>query len=426
LPYFKDLYPEAKDDIFDPNVDLKEATGNEQPGGGESFSLEGGEAKIVYELLPNKRRSFLLWLLGFSWTTPPANTSSALNPFAPVAQSNQPGDRMFRRNPQAHPVMPWLRAAAVTFSGFPPAVQTVSQVPSQLDPQFVGPYFGQPPPFGAQTFKTLKSAALFPNFGPSPVTTPTPEPFISTVGINTYMTYQKVYATVTFKSHPWEFFEDYQIPNNQAEIYRNCFFDLASSVEMLSAENGPIGQMQWNETDVPPKMNAGGVTISPTVGTMITKAFGTLVSKNTLLLNWMWVPQEHISIASAPLFNPTNILNCIGTVNSTSFAGQPAGTLLMQPPKYVRFKWPATTVKFAGSNTGVGFYGYNIIIPFQKFDPQWSAPARFDANGNQINRGWRLLPWAPTLGWYEATRLDGRTHLLLESDHNAIFNHATF
>lgn len=398
MPSINDLYSEEPEDVFNPNTDLKEAMGNEQPGGGESLSLDGGEATIVYELDSNKRRSFTLWILGFSYTFP----------------LNDPGTPLNRFNPQPHPVFYWLRAHSVTFSGFSPQVVFTREVPIQASPGIKDVSPAQP---------TLKKQSVFPAFGPNP--TPVPAPAISATGINTYQMYLRCYATVKFKAYPYEFIDDADISGTGAEIQRNVFFDVASSVEMLSAENGPIGQLSFNET------TPGGPSFTPPIGPIpafripITKAFGTLVSKDIFVLNWMSVPQEFLSVAPYPLFIPKNILDCIGKVNSVDFAGFPAFTLLLQPPKFVRFRWPCMTTQ------GFGFYGYHIMIPFQHFDPPQTYN-NYAANSplgllpqHPQSVGYHLLPWAPNLGWYEAVRQDGVTHLLMEEDFNKIFEHVS-
>jgi hypothetical protein len=344
MPYLEDVYEEAPADVFDIDDDWVEYVGNTQPGGGGAFSPQGGEDTIVVETTQNKCRSMIRKVLGFAYA----------DNVAAVA-----GARLHRENPARHPRFPWLRAETVSFSGFPPDASG----------------------------GTLKGDALvFTGGGPTP-------PF--------YAKYQRVYATVRFKSFRWNFVDDNGVATNAAEINRNCYFDPASSVQMLSAE-GELGQMRWRET------GAGG----PTVGEPVKQAFGTLVSKSTLVLHWTRVPHEWVSAAAYPLCDFRKLNACIGTVNSAAFGPNtefPAGTLLMQPYRMTPYQWQISTL-----DGDLGFFGWDVQIPLERFDPPQGA----------AGRGYRTLPWPANLLYYEATRVDGTTHLLRESSFATIFDKA--
>lgn len=347
MPYLKDVYPESPEDEFDLATDWIEAMENRQPGGGENCGETAGDATIVVEVAQNKRRSMVRRVLGFAYAD----------------ETDDATARLHRENPVRHPVFPTMRATAINFSAFPPD----------------------------GSGGTLKAASVFDS--------PDDVPF--------YAKYQKVYATVKFRSFRCQFYDDFDVFNNAQELYRNTYFDPASSVEMLSAE-GPLGQMRWAETGAAPPSQ-------PTVGEPIKQTFGTLVSKNVYVLNWLRVPHEWISAEEYPLCDFRKINAIVGRVNSSEFGRFPTGTLCAQPPKYSPFQWQVS------SNKGVqGFYGWDIQIPFQHFDPDKGVPA-------SAFRGFQLLPWAPTLKWYHAVRSDPTvtTHLLPETDFNNLFKKAT-
>ena len=85
-----EILVEEPDAVFNAATDIKELIGDEQPGGGDAFALEAGEATLVYLLDWKKARSFLRWCLGFSY-----------------ADTTDPW-KLHRENPQLHPRFPWL------------------------------------------------------------------------------------------------------------------------------------------------------------------------------------------------------------------------------------------------------------------------------------------------------------------------------
>lgn len=211
MPYLGDILPEDSDATFDPSADILEIIGDEQPGGGDVFSLENGEATLIYLIDWKKARSFLRSCLGFSYADQGA-------PYA-----------LRRENPWYHPRFPWLTAGTVSFSSIAPLSNPDSGVPADA-----------------------------PNF---------PAVFLVTPPSKTAL-YQKCYCTVRFVHRPWTFRSDAAITGYQDELSRNVYVDPSPSVEMLSAE-GSLGQMKWAET------GAGGPTVGKPIptpfGTLVCK-----------------------------------------------------------------------------------------------------------------------------------------------------------
>jgi hypothetical protein len=353
MPYFADRYPETE---FSKSEWL-EVIGDNQPGGGEAFSLENGEASLVVEIPWRRARSFLIYALGWSYCREWKN---------PTANERVVDPALYRRNPVRHPRYAWLTAGTVTFNGKGPV--------------------------GTTGVGTKVSGA-----------------FTSGLPIGEY---DKIEATVRFVDRPWSFEDDTNLSgvvltDAAREARRNTYFDPAPTIEIISAEglshlvfaynNGPSGAPRGPGTQ------------------KIPAPFGTLMSKCTYVLNWMWVPHEFISGSDPLQFTPTRIEACTGRVNSADFMGFPTGTLLMQAPQYQRFRFP---VLDAGGKRG--FFGWNVKIPLQFFDP---------TRGNQVGvpggttfRGHQLLPWREDLNWYPAVRsLGGK--LYPEADFNNIFVH---
>jgi hypothetical protein len=213
MPYLGDILPEDADGTFDPESDVKEIIGDDQPGGGDTFSLQNGESTLVYLIDWLKARSFLRSCLGFSYADEGA-------PY-----------QLHRENPWVHPRFTWLRAGTVSFSATAPAVNASS------------------------------TPADRPNF---------PAVFADKVPSKTAY-YQKCYATVRFVGWDFPFLEDSEISSFSDELRRNVSIDLTPSVEMLSAE-GPLGQMKWTETGAGGAQPAIGSPINTPFGTLVAKA----------------------------------------------------------------------------------------------------------------------------------------------------------
>jgi len=159
--------------------------------------------------------------------------------------------------------------------------------------------------------------------------------------------YQYTLATVRFIDFKMPFYTDVEVFGD--EVQRNTFFSPVPSVEIISAEG----------------LNNIKFANGPSRGAAIPAPFGTLMSKMTKTFNWMWVPHEYISGSDPTQFTPQKILNCIGCVNSTTWNGHPAGTLLLQAPVFTRFRFPVQT------NNGLnGYFGWNVALPMQFFDPR--------------------------------------------------------
>lgn len=160
--------------------------------------------------------------------------------------------------------------------------------------------------------------------------------------------YDKIIATVTFADRPWSFQTDAGAYAPSQEMLRNTYLEPTPSIEVISAEG----------------INNIAFANGPSAGAAVPAPFGTLMSKITYTLNWMWVPHEYISTTSYPVLLPTKILACVGRVNADTFFGFPPGTLLLQAPVFQPHRFPIAT-----ADRTVGFFGWNVRFPIQYFDP---------------------------------------------------------
>lgn len=329
MPYYDDRHIESASETFTA-ADWLETIADQQPGPGDSFSLERGESVIVVEIDWRKARSFIRFVLGWSY-----------------ADQNAPF-RMHRENPVPHPRYAWLTADTVTLGGMGPV-------------------------------------------GVAGVGTRVAGVFDSSLPIAKY---SRVQATVRFVDRPWLFLPDSAATTPTDEALRNTYFDPVPSVEIISAEG----------------INTTKYANGPATGALIPAPFGTLMSKCTYTLNWMWVPNEYISGSNPSVFRPTRLEACTGRVNSDTFFDFPPGTLLMQAPQYTRFRFPIL------SDTVDGYYGWNVKIPLQFFDPPRGV---IDAT----YRGHQCIPYRPNLLWYGAVRGDAVSKIYSEASFISMFKH---
>lgn len=271
--------------------------------------------------------------------------------YTPYPTGSDSSRRLVRENPVRHPRFPFLTASSVSFQGISPL--GVEGVGTKVD----------------GIYSTSVPVAA----------------------------YDKTIATVTFTDRPWRFQEDGGSYDPAAEASRNTYFDPVPSVEIISAEG-------LNNIKFANGPGAGGPPIPA--------PFGTLMSKTTYTLNWMWVPHEYISTTTYPLLTPTAILACVGRVNSDTFLGIfPPGTMLLQAPVFTPFRFPIATAEPAADE---GFFGWNVRLPLQYFDPTRGVA---DAN----YRGHQCVPYRPNLLWYGAQRELG-DKVFPEADFSTIFS----
>jgi hypothetical protein len=268
--------------------------------------------------------------------------------------------KLHRENPTYHGRFPWLTADNITFQGVEPSYN------DDMGGFLVEGLFDNPP-----------------------------SPYVAK--------YSTIFGTVRFRDVPWEIRPDSSISTSSDEITRNVYFTCDPSIEVLSAEGA--SNLAFHRV-VP--VGAGG----PAEGLAVPAPLGTLMAKSTFVLNWMRLPHDFIS-SDPDILIPTKILSCVGRVNAVAFGPFPAGTLLMQPPSFERFRYPVCTVDGISN-----FFGWNVRIPLQWFDPTRGDSAAY--------RGHNLLPYRGDLQWYEAYRNPptNTQKFLPETDFAAIFQHA--
>lgn len=170
MPYADDIYVEQADSVYTA-ADWRIAVDNEQPGG-EEFSLSSSGATIVVHVSWKKVRSFLRYVLGWSY-------ADRAYPY-----------RLRREMPIYHPRFAWLRASSVQLRGLAPDAMGTS---------------GTSRPGAYST--ALRDAA-----------------------------YKLVEATIRFNDPPWTYLGDDSVPSYSAEPQRYTYFDPVPSVEVISAE----------------------------------------------------------------------------------------------------------------------------------------------------------------------------------------------
>lgn len=361
-----DVFPEEPADEYDPDTDWLERIDSVGPST-ESFSLEAGEATVAVQIPWNKARDFLRKTLGFDYA------------------DKQTPWKLHREPAAWHPRFPWLIAATVDFSPVAPAGNFAAINITPDDPHtgtHLPNIYGAALPGGSAGWVYLRTAG-----------------------------YRKIWATVRFRDVPWTIRLDAPITSAADEITRNVFFTAEPSIEVLSAEGGNM--LKFIE----------GSPSSSAATSTVPAPLGTLMAKTNFTMNWMHVPHDYIS-SDPDILIPINaaktkgLLTCVGRVNSAAFGPFPAHTLLMQPPRFTRFRYPVASLDGIRQ-----FFGWNVAVPLQHFDPDKGVADT--PPGTSPYRGHQLMPYRIDLKWYMATR-DGaaasaNNTFLPEADFNVIF-----
>lgn len=266
---------------------------------------------------------------------------------------------LHRQPPWRHPHLPWLWATSATFTGLTP-------VRNNADPD------GQGHP---------KLAAAEPDYD------------LVAGGHYSLST-----VSVGFSQLPYLPYGDDE-PGwvTETDRYFEQWVEIEGNLETISANTGQ--QLLWAEGPLSGQKFQGDVTEYKQI--------------TRYTARWAGVPEDFLFSNG----QATKIQNCVGRVNSTTFLGFPAGTLLFQPPRFRRFSQPVWTA------TGDGLWAYDVFLSYLHFDPPTGV-------GSPLKRGWQLLPYpggvAGTSGpaWYTVRRTAGSTvYLLPEVDFATMFDH---
>lgn len=293
---------------------------------------------------------------------------SAARFFLGFAYTDTSTARLVREVPEQHPTFPWLYADSISFTPY-----LIRSNADNVD--------GEP----------KVTSVFYPNLKTG--------------------YYEYAVATVRYRSFRCRFLDDSYIATAQDEWQRYTYFETESKFEALQVTGG-LSQLTFAE--------GTGASGQPLAGTTKFGApMAMLLSKTGFTLYWLQVPFDYVS-ESTSYFYPTKILNCVGTVNSSTFLGNfDAGTVLMNPPRFVEKRFPV-----ADDNPVEPLRSVDIAIPFEFFDPPRGG-------GAPTVRGHNLMPFAgdgEKVGdgkFYLATRdgTAGGTQLLRSTDHRTIFEY---
>lgn len=320
-------YTENPADVFNPLVNagdwLEVIDGGASPSS-THLSNDAQEAQLVGYIPWNKQRSAARWFLGFAY----ADNNYSLH----------------RDNPEAHPLFPWLYASEISFTPFNPMI---NQDNPDQPLQFVSPWFGN-----------------------------------QLVAINV-ANYRLAICTVKFRNFRYSFLDDSDILDPRMEWMRNVYLDLEPKVEALSADG--IGQLVYAET------GAGGGPPLPNFGTNppAVKGFpapvAELLGKSTFTLNWVNVPFEYLS-AEDDYFYPSNIMACLGKVNSANFPYESSDPFLPGQLLFDGVKFHQKVFPVASADPSSPLVSVDVAVSLQYFNPP-------KGNLTSSYYGHNLMPW---------------------------------
>lgn len=217
--------------------------------------------------------------------------------------------------------------------------------------------------------------------------------------------YQHCYVTLRFSNLPYRVVSDEDLTDDYSGKEYNRFVtrpaNTQASVQVLQAETSSYLKFAEGSGAGSPTQPTAGTTEFPGV-------LGVFQTKTSYSLIWHMVPEEYIFDGLiATKFN-----NCIGRVSSEDFLGFPAGTLLMEPPRFDKRQFPVVT-----QNGADPLFLYDVQINFQHFDPSKGV--------DSVYRGHNLMPWRNDGKYYLATRTGATSGegWLPTADFAQIFDH---
>lgn len=365
MPGSGQWYVELAQDVFNPvanQLDWLELIDSGPSPSNTHLSNDAQEATLVGYIPWNKQRSAATWFLGFAY-----------------ADANY---IMHRNNPEAHPIFPWLYASEISFTPFNPLPYYISST----------------------------------NTGPQTLRWQTPWYGSSDVQLEV-ASHKLAVTTVKFRSFRNSFVDDSEITDSRMEWMRNVYIDLEPRLEALSADG--VGQLAFVGTSErvagPPTVPAGP-TITPGTQVPFPAPIAELLGKNNFVISWLNVPFEYLS-AEEDYFYPTNILSCLGRVNSDNFPYNSSdpflpGQLMFEGVKFVQKVFP-----IAAANPAIPLISVDVSMSLTYFNPP-TPPQGASILGNltdYLNNpltgyyGWNLMPWRQNGLWYPANRVDPGT-----------------
>jgi hypothetical protein len=198
--------------------------------------------------------------------------------------------------------------------------------------------------------------------------------------------YARAVFTVTYAPMPFNVLEDDQVTG---EWQRYTELKCTPYSETLTIPNG---QLLYNASYYPSPGPDGKPVISP-----LTK-----IKQSKVKFEFVWheVPMDYIcdtslkesdGVTDNPNYMiPTKLLAIQKCVNSSTFLGQPAGTLLCEDVKIERGVFPVAT-DVLDQNMLMA----TVTFTFIKFDPP--------RHPSETTQGWNLLPWSD--GRYYPTKI---------------------
>jgi hypothetical protein len=148
----------------------------------------------------------------------------------------------------------------------------------------------------------------------------------------------------------------------------------------------------------------------PSIGTSGTEFTGSVyVRKATTNYQLEWINVEESYLCDTSYDNyfimpyPKKLINYLGYLNETTFAGHAPGTLLFNGIQAVRYPQPVKTVG------DYNLWAWDLLLNIQQFDPQ-DPPRGVGSTvvtsppGETPKRGHLLMPSRQKLGWFYATR----------------------
>jgi hypothetical protein len=207
-----------------------------------------------------------------------------------------------------------------------------------------------------------------------------------------FPTYKRWRLTIGFQSPPYKVIDDSTLSLlGGGEWQRWTSRTIDPRTRFLTREQGFLA---WAE-------GTPNIGSTPVKGSISVRVETVLFS-----FKWWYVPTDGLLNASGL---PLKIMNCVGKVNSTTFMGFPAGTLLCESPRIEDANLPLVINAGGDPILDAIPYGHHCTMNYLWFDPPRGtiSPPVGKTWPDSAMRGHNLLPHPQNKQWYPAFMADG-------------------
>lgn len=241
--------------------------------------------------------------------------------------------------------------------------------------------------------------------------------------VDSYFKFEKIFLTVNFAPRPGE----WVIGDDMLDVALDYieYAGLAdNNIEPHFAEAVRFAIWTWRpatktlEVDSASNLVFDEGPVNDPKGLRVPIPLAKIVGLAEVECQWKQVPHMYISGSDAMLL-PTNIIKCLGSLNSQTFMGCARGTLLFEGAEFEPIIFPTAVSSMSESSSELTIH-YNIKLKWLFRNPPLSE--RGDTSSN--HRGHLLYPYRRDMKFYYAAPLDTAQSPFRFENHWSLFGPA--